>query len=321
MSKLRKFTFLLALIFLHAAPCLAQSNDDFKLCVANSQANPDSALRSCTAAIQSGNLSQRDLATAFNNRGNAYFGKGDDDHAIQDYSQAIRLNPTYSSAFSNLGLVYKFKGDFDRAIQNYEQAIRLNPTSVWGFAGRGSVYFAKGDYGHAIEDFDQAIRLNPRVSEVFKGRGLARFCSGQFALANADLAEALRLDPSDIYAGVWIFLGESKNSNDLKSIQGELRKRVPHPETGQWPGFVAGFFLGMVSAEKMIPMAKEPYPGDPKLRLCEAYFYVGEHSLIGGNKVEAAEFFQKALDTGGAGTAEFQMAKDELRRLKSPGGR
>jgi lipoprotein NlpI len=307
----------LLFVLLPAIPCHAQSNDDLKQCRENSQTNPDMALQHCSNAIQSGSLSPRDLAVAFNYRGNAYYWKGDYDHAIRDYDQAIRLNPNYANAMDGLGLAYKFKGDFDHSIQIYDQAVRLSPTSTWVFSGRGATYFAKGDYDRAIEDFSQAIRLDPRNSQAFCGRGLAQFCLGNFALAQPDFTEALRQETNNIFFAVWLFLTESKGPNNLKLDQADLKKSVPHPETGQWPGFIAAFFLDMVPPDKVVSVAKSPYPGDPKIRLCEAYFYAGEHSLIGGNKVEAADYFQKSLDTGGTGAAEYQMAKEELRRLKS----
>jgi tetratricopeptide (TPR) repeat protein len=43
-------------------------------------------------------------STAFNNRGNTYKAKGDLDHAIADFSQAIRINPRSAVAYFNRGI-------------------------------------------------------------------------------------------------------------------------------------------------------------------------------------------------------------------------
>jgi tetratricopeptide (TPR) repeat protein len=99
-----------------------------------------------------------------NERGNVYFTKGKYDRAIQDYDQAIRLDPRNSLAFGNRAAAYGEKGEYDRAFQDFDQAIRLDPNYAEAFYNRGSVELNIGDYNRAIRDFDQAIRLKPRGS-------------------------------------------------------------------------------------------------------------------------------------------------------------
>ena len=74
------------------------------------------AISGCTAIIRAGRGERGELAIAYYNRANAYYGAGDLDRAIEDYGAAIRLNPSYASAFSNRGNAYSLKGDFDKAI-------------------------------------------------------------------------------------------------------------------------------------------------------------------------------------------------------------
>ena len=67
----------------------------------------DLRISGCTTVIQSGEESNSDLAIAFNNRGTAYGAKGQHDRAIQDFDQAIKLNPSYAVAFNNRGTAYR----------------------------------------------------------------------------------------------------------------------------------------------------------------------------------------------------------------------
>ena len=69
--------------------------------------SPDLRISGCTTVIQSEKLSNNDLASAFYNRGLAYYAKGQHDRAIQDYDQAIKLKPSYADAFNNRGVAYK----------------------------------------------------------------------------------------------------------------------------------------------------------------------------------------------------------------------
>ena len=62
-------------------------------------------------------------AVAYTHRGLAYSATGDNDRAIQDYIQAIMLDPNYAPAYNDLGVAHKDKGDYDRAIEDYSRAI------------------------------------------------------------------------------------------------------------------------------------------------------------------------------------------------------
>jgi lipoprotein NlpI len=146
-------------------------------------------------------------ALAFNNRGRAYRTKGDDDHAIADYDEAIRLDPKYAAAFNNRGVAHRDKGDTDRAIADYDEAIRLNPKYALAFNNRGLVYRAKGDNDRAIADYDEAIRLNPRYAAAFNNRGIAYSAKADRDRATADFNEAIRLDSATAFRlrGRWFF--------------------------------------------------------------------------------------------------------------------
>jgi tetratricopeptide (TPR) repeat protein len=60
----------------------------------------------CTAVICSGQYSGRNLGTAYNNRGIAYADLGEYHRAIEDYNQALRLDPAFASAYVNRGFAY-----------------------------------------------------------------------------------------------------------------------------------------------------------------------------------------------------------------------
>ena len=168
---MRLFAALLVLMSASGLPAWGQWSDDAERCAKIS--DPYQRLPYCTAAIESGQLSTGNLAITFYNRGIAYLDRLAHDRAIQDFDQAIRLNPSLGFAFNNRGLAYSRKGNDDRAIQDFDQAIRLDPSNVIAFDNRGSAYQDKGDYDRAIQDFDQVIRLNPSRPRYFYNRASA----------------------------------------------------------------------------------------------------------------------------------------------------
>jgi tetratricopeptide (TPR) repeat protein len=63
--------------------------------------------------------------------------------------------------------------DWDGAINDFDEALRLNPLRVMAWIKRGNARFNKGDLDEAINDFNQAIRLDPRSVIAWNNRGLA----------------------------------------------------------------------------------------------------------------------------------------------------
>jgi tetratricopeptide (TPR) repeat protein len=179
-----------------AGPAAAQQQN----CTGNSGIDWDIQIGACTAEIQSGRWQGKDLAFAFNSRGLAYANKGQYDRAIQDYDQAIKLNPNHANTFSNRGLAYDDKGQHDRAIQDYDQAIKLNPNHANAFNNRGVAYANKGQYDRAIQDYDQAIKLNPNNANTFYSRGNVYANKGQYDRAIQDYDQAIRLNPNHTLA-------------------------------------------------------------------------------------------------------------------------
>ena len=125
--------------------------------------DPDLSIGGCTAMIQSGRETPENLARAFSHRGLAYARKGQDDSAIQDLDQAIRLNPNDAEASSNRGYAYNGKREYDSAVEDFDQVIRLNPNDAEDLYNRGVALRELGQQARAAADFAKASQLNPHL--------------------------------------------------------------------------------------------------------------------------------------------------------------
>jgi tetratricopeptide (TPR) repeat protein len=196
------------------APTPAQTLNHWK-CTGNPDIPWDQQIVGCTNAIKSGRYTGKDLAAVFNGRGTAYRATGDFTRAIQDYDQAIKLNPNDATAFYYRGIANGKRGDPDRAIQDFGQAIKLNPNHVGAWYSRGLTYSNKGLWDRAIQDFDLAITLNPNYSDALNNRGLAYISKGQYDRAIEDFDQVLKFDPKDadaIKIAPWPSQGKTPDS-------------------------------------------------------------------------------------------------------------
>ena len=140
------------------APAQISKLTNLDLCNGKDRSSPDPQIRGCTALIKSDKNPQV-LAVAFNNRGNALAAAGEYELAIRDYSELIKLNPSYAKPLNNRGVAYQKKGDFDLAMKDFEAAINVEPNYPSAIANRGEVFLKQGDYPRALKDFDAALKL------------------------------------------------------------------------------------------------------------------------------------------------------------------
>lgn len=77
-----------------ASVCQAAQTGNLRQCHENVTSNPELAIRVCTAAIDSGQLSGSDLASALHDRSVAYLHEGNYSRAFLDFAQAAVRRPS-----------------------------------------------------------------------------------------------------------------------------------------------------------------------------------------------------------------------------------
>jgi tetratricopeptide (TPR) repeat protein len=130
---------------------------------------------------------------AYYARAEAYEEKGNLDHAIADYSEAIRLHPT-GTAYMRRAQLWSRIGNLDGGIADYTAAAKLKPKSAGPIHQRAFVWQQKGDISHAIDDVTEAIRREP-VPGYFVDRANMWVEKGDLSRAMADFDEAIRQAP------------------------------------------------------------------------------------------------------------------------------
>jgi tetratricopeptide (TPR) repeat protein len=118
------------------------------------------------------------------------------DAALDDFHQAIAINPNFVWALVNRGHVFRLKGQYQRALADFDRAISLDPNNAWAMAGRAQVNRALQRYDQAQTDIGRAIALTPELDADLFRRAITEQLKGDVEAARADLDEAIGIAES-----------------------------------------------------------------------------------------------------------------------------
>ncbi len=113
--------------------------------------------------------------------------------AVEDYTQAIELNPNFVEAYLKRGAT-RFKLGNDReALKDCNEALHINPDLASAYYYQGRARYRLGYTQAAIEAYTQAMRLEDDYAQAYYHRGLANNDLKEIALAVEDLQKAAEL--------------------------------------------------------------------------------------------------------------------------------
>jgi len=187
----------------------AQSSTYWSQCLGRESLIVDAVIDGCTAVIRSGHEPLDKLATAFDNRGVAYRLRGEYDRALQDYEQALQLNPSNANAYNNRGIIYRIKGEYGRAIADYDEAIWLRKGDFpAAYYNRALAYADKGVFEQSLRDFDVVMRFDPKNALAMYARGLTLLNKGAIVAGKTAISDAEAINPD---------IAEQFNDSELPS--------------------------------------------------------------------------------------------------------
>jgi tetratricopeptide (TPR) repeat protein len=170
--------------------------------------------------------------------GKIHLAKQEYDEAIDDFSDAIRLDPAHAPAFAARAEAWARKHYRDRELTDITAAVNLEPANTAYRLARAQSHSAQGRHEEALADFNAALRLEPENPELWVARGnewrrdlklnealedftraiqlrpnftIAYICRGQswrqrrdFARAIQEFGEAARVEPGSAAAHMYL---------------------------------------------------------------------------------------------------------------------
>ncbi|RPI30218.1 MAG: tetratricopeptide repeat protein, partial [Hyphomicrobiaceae bacterium] len=158
-SKLPASLGLAMLLVLGCGPSAAQTVADHLAACKSDSPDLKGRIQACGRAIEGAQDNEELRAEALLQRGVLYEMFGDQEAAIADYSEILKIDASSAIAYFNRGNVRDRLGQPDLALKDYTEAIRLDPTDPDMFNNRGQVHDSRGDFDLAIADYSEAIRL------------------------------------------------------------------------------------------------------------------------------------------------------------------
>lgn len=143
-----------------------------------------------------------DLGIAF-----AYQARGDHKEAERHFRTALRKKPRYPEAHNGLGSSLSFLGKSDEALREFEAAAAdvyyTTPELAW--FNMGEEYRRLRQLSRADEMYGNAIRANGSFMDAYLMRAVVRGEERRWDDAASTLEEAVRRDPT--FAQGWLELG------------------------------------------------------------------------------------------------------------------
>jgi tetratricopeptide (TPR) repeat protein len=126
------------------------------------------ALADYTTAINEGMKQGLTAALWYNNRGVLYRQLEDDPHALQDFTMALLIEPTYIAALQNRAAVRRALGDWPGALADLTQVIGLEPQTGKWYCQRGQLWLRQEATVQAQQDFQRCLTLDPSLHERYR---------------------------------------------------------------------------------------------------------------------------------------------------------
>ncbi len=151
----------------------------------------------CSEALMDEKIVGIERAWALYERGRAFIGVKDDQAAVADFTDSMKLNPTAVPVYNDRGVALRHLGKFEEAIADFDAVIEKEPDHAAAHANRGVVYDQSGRTSQAIGDVSKAIEIAPEVASYWQERGSYRTRLKNWNGALSDFNKSIELDASN----------------------------------------------------------------------------------------------------------------------------
>jgi lipoprotein NlpI len=243
--------------------------------------------------------------------------KGDRTNAMALVNQAIQRAPTNSQCYYVRGRLYSSRGDRTNALADFNRVLQMEPRAGQVYEYRGFEYFRLGRFNEAIVDFDKFLEYLPDHSPFFWQKGVACYFAGRFEEARKQFELHRLVNSNDVQNAAWHFACVARQSGVAQAraslFPNVNDRRVPMAQ-------LFGLLQGRAKVDDVLLAARagRPAPGELRMRLFHAHYYiglyyeaVGESSLARPHIASAAEDYAPPIFMGDVARVHAALLRAE----------
>lgn len=147
-----------------------------------------------------------DRARAHTNLGAAYLQKNKLEIALEEFTEAIEILPTFAMAYNGLAMVRSALGQDAEAEFNFKKAIQLDPSISEAYNNYGTFLCSRGRYDESITQFLEAVKnpLYVTPNLAYANAGICSKRKGDTQNAERYLNKALQIEPLTHSAALYL---------------------------------------------------------------------------------------------------------------------
>ncbi len=232
-------------------------------------------------------------------RGNACLAEGRPEHALFNYTAALRIKPDAAEILALQGEALIAMQKPKQALQAFDKAAKRQPADPDTYSGRAIAHLMLNRLDEADRDWRRQLELLPPESSAARACVFLRMA--QYDKALPELDAALRAEPADLYWRLYRLTalrrsGSAANDGDAVA-------------TTDWPAPLLALHHGSLSGDEALGRA------DTEMRRTEARFQLAV--LAASDAPERARsLWQQVVQDSPPSMIEHAAARHELQRLK-----